>query len=83
MATPFIQLFKTPRSRYVFDVNMNEILPISTESFSFLKKCMSGEADVTSSEIAEINDLRQAGYLKTESVVDKIYHPYIPILRVR
>ena len=52
MATPFIQLFKTPRSRYVFDVNMNEILPISTESFSFLKKCMSGEADVTSSEIA-------------------------------
>ncbi len=80
MATPFIQLFKTPRSRYVFDVNMNEILPISTESFSFLKKCMSGEADVTSSEIAEINDLRQAGYLKTESVVEKIYHPYTPFL---
>ena len=81
MTAPFIQLFKTPRSQYVFDVNMNEILPISAESFSFLKKCMSGEADVTASEVTEIQELCQAGYLKTESVVQKIQHPYTLLLK--
>ena len=39
---PFIQLFKTPRSQYVFDVNKNEMLPVSAESFDFLKQCMAG-----------------------------------------
>ena len=81
MKSPFIQLFKTPRSQYVFDVNMNEILQISAESFSFLKRCMSGEADMTSSEITEIQELCLAGYLKTESVVQKIQHPYTPYLK--
>ena len=65
----------------MFDVNMNEILPISAESFLFLKMCMSGEADVTSSEITEIQELCQAGYLKTESVVHKIQHPYTQYLK--
>ena len=32
LAKPFIQLFKTPRSQYVFDVNKNEMLPVSAES---------------------------------------------------
>lgn len=81
MRTPFIQLFKTPRCQYVFDVNMNEILPISAESFLFLNKCISGEADVTASEIKEIQELCQSGYLKTESVVQKIQHPYTPYLK--
>lgn len=81
LAKPFIQLFKTPRSQYVFDVNKNEILPVSAESFSFLKQCMAGEADVERSEITEIQNLIQEGYLRTESVVQEIRHPYTPYLK--
>ena len=81
LAKPFIQLFKTPRSQYVFDVNKNEILPVSAESFSFLKQCMAGEADVERSEITEIQNLIQEGYLRSESVVQEIRHPYTPYLK--
>lgn len=77
---PFIQLFKTPRSQYVFDVNKNEMLPVSAESFDFLKQCMAGQADIETANIEEIQDLIREGYLRTESVVQEVYHPYTPYL---
>ena len=81
MRAPFIQLFKTPRSQYVFDANKDEIFSVSPESFAFLKRCMSGEANVDDSEIKEIQELIQEGYLKTESIVKEIRHPYTPYLK--
>ena len=80
MPRPFIQLFKTPRSQYVFDVNKNEMLPVSAEAFGFLKSCMDGAANVEEAKLPEILELRQQGYLATESVVQDIYHPYTPYL---
>lgn len=81
MAKPFIQLFKTPRCQYVFDVNKNEMLPVSAESFDFLKQCMAGQADIGTASIEEIQELIREGYLRTESVVQEIRHPYTPYLK--
>ena len=81
MKKPFIQLFKTPRSQYVFDVNKNEMLPVSAESFDFLKQCIDGQADIGTASIEEIQELIREGYLRTESVVQEISHPYTPYLK--
>ena len=80
MPRPFIQLFQTPRHQYVYDANKNEFLPVSKEAFSFLLECVNGTADITSSTLDEIQALREQGYLKTESVVQDIFHPYTPYL---
>ena len=80
MPKPFIQLFQTPRNQYVYDANKNEFLPVSKEAFSFLLECVNGTADITSSTLDEIQTLRAQGYLKTESVVQDIFHPYTPYL---
>jgi len=81
LAKPFVQLFKTPRSQYVFDVNKNEMLPVSAESFDFLQQCMAGQADIEAAGIEEIQELIREGYLRTESVVQEIQHPYTPYLK--
>lgn len=81
MKKPFVQLFKTPRSQYVFDVNKNEMLPVSAESFHFLKQCKDGQADIGTASIEEIHELIREGYLRTESVVQEIRHPYTPYLK--
>lgn len=81
MAKPFVQLFKTPRSQYVFDVNKNEMLPVSAESFDFLQQCMAGQADIEAAGIEEIQELIREGYLRTESVVQEIRHSYTPYLK--
>lgn len=80
MVRPFIQLFKTPRAQYVFDANKNEIIPVAEETYRFLLKCLNGEADVTAATLDEIQQLRQEGYLATESVVKDICHPYTPFI---
>lgn len=81
LAKPFVQLFKTPRSQYVFDVNKNEMLPVSAESFDFLQQCMAGQADIEAAGIEEIQELIREGYLRTESVVQEIRHSYTPYLK--
>lgn len=76
MEKPFIQLFRTPRGQYVFDVNQNEILPVSAEAFRFLHSCLVGKEDVGESRLPEIQALRERGYLRTDSAVQEIRHPY-------
>lgn len=78
---PFIQLFRTPRGQYVYDVNKSELLPITEDSFTFLQKCMDGTANVAESGLDEIKALISTGYLKTQSAVKDICHPYIPYLK--
>ena len=75
MTTPFIQLFKTPRSQYVFDVNKSEMLPVTKETYSYLQQCMAGKADVMCLDLPEVQELLQNGYLRTESAVQGIRHP--------
>ena len=81
MKKPFVQLFKTPRSQYVFDVNKNEMLPVSAESCDVLEKSMGGQADIGTANIEEIQELIREGYLRTESVVQEIRHSYTPYLK--
>ncbi len=80
MPHPFIQLFKTPRSQYVYDANKNEILPVSSEAFCFLSNCTRGSENIETTSLTEIKELRQQGYLATESVVQDIRHPYTPFV---
>lgn len=80
MDKPFVQLFKTPRSQYVYDANKSEIIPVSPEAFDFLRECMRGTRSVAESSLDEIQILRQSGYLSTESVVQDVVHPYTPFL---
>jgi uncharacterized protein len=76
---PFIQLFKTPNSSYILDVNKNELIPICEESFVFLSKVLNGGEDGLS-PTEEILALQGKGYLSTESNVHQIKHVYTEFL---
>ena len=76
---PFIKLFHTPNSGYFLDVNKNEILPISENSFQYLRAVLANGKDGIGmpKELIELKDL---GYLTTESIVKEIRHPYTDFL---
>lgn len=76
---PFIKLFHTPNSAYFLDVNKNEILPVSEDSFQYLRAILSNGSNGGSipKELIELKDL---GYLTTESNVKEIRHPYTDFL---
>ena len=72
---PFIQLFLTPNSAYLLDVNKNEIIPISKESYHYLFKSIRGELN-DEPPTTEILELRSNGYLSTDSNVIRIPNFY-------
>ena len=76
---PFIQLFLTPNSTYFLDVNKNEIVPISKESYLYLFKSIRGELS-DESPTTEILELQSNGYLSTDSNVIQIKHQYSEFL---
>lgn len=76
---PFIQLFKTPNSAYLLDVNRNELLPISGESHAYLMKLLKGETN-SESPTDEILELKEEGYLTTDSNVREVCHVYTEFL---
>lgn len=79
MDRPFIKLFLTPNSAYFLDVNKNEIVPISKESYHYLFKSLRGELG-NESPTTEILELRNNGYLSTDSNVIQIQHVYSEFL---
>ena len=72
---PFIKLFQTPNGYYFLDVNQNEILSISKNSFTYLSALLSGKFDKMVIP-KEIGVLKAQGYLSTQSTVKAIYHPH-------
>lgn len=81
MPSPFIQFFKTPRAQYVFDVNKNEILPVSKDAFDYLRQCVANKEDASEASLPEVKALYEKGYLRSESVVQEIQHSCTPNLR--
>ena len=78
---PFIKLFKTYLGHYFFDVNRNEIVPISLESYTYLKKLVELNQDNVDEYVTdEIVQLKAAGYL-SEKRVSILEHPSSDVLK--
>jgi len=79
MVTPFIKLFKSPKSKYFYDVGRNEIVMITDELYDVLSQIESGSAswqDITINPSEELMMLLDAGYLSCKHP-SRIRHPYI------
>lgn len=75
MEVPFIKLFHSPNAGYFLDVNKNEILQVSEDSFEYLNAVLTHKKDnLTISD--ELIELKKEGYLTTESVVKEVRHPF-------
>lgn len=70
---PFIKLFRTPNSCYCFDVNQNEILELSIDSFQYLQQLLCGQPPTAGIPI-EVKELMDVGYFATESNVKYVKH---------
>jgi uncharacterized protein len=79
MDKPFIKLFHTPNAGYFLDVNKDEILPISEDSFQYLNEVLHDKGDNLVMPI-ELADLKPQGYLTSEPTVKKIQHLYSEFL---
>ena len=62
---PFIHLLRSPNSGYFFDVNRNEIVPVSDEAFQFLSQVMKDERLIDESAPEEILELKENRYLSS------------------
>ncbi len=85
MGQPFIHLFSTSNGYYFYDVNTSQILPVSKDSYYFLKNMLGEEFDLPENyndEVArnEINELITMGFLK-EKRVKKSEHPASRLLK--
>ena len=71
MGKPFIKLLHTINAGYFYDVNRNQIVDISEESYQYLENLLADQA--VGEEPEEITCLRKAGYL-SDHRVKKIEH---------
>lgn len=76
MNKPFIKLFHTPNRAYVFDVNNDELVQISEESFCYLSDILSDDNEPEALIPQELAELMERGYLESESRVKQIRHPH-------
>lgn len=76
---PFIHLLRSPNLGYFFDVNRNEIVPVSDEAFEFLSQVMKDERPWEKDAPEEIRELKENGYLSSHHVKE-IEHPYTSYL---
>lgn len=75
MATPFVHLIETPREKYFFDVNQNEIVSIEKEVYEYLLTDEEDRTDSIAGELSErIERLKGLGYL-SDKKMQKIEHP--------
>lgn len=76
--TPFGKLFRTPQSYYIYDAPHSEILEIGQETYDYIDALQRGAA--VESVPPEVITLLEQGYLKSDSPVRKIEHPYTSIV---
>ncbi len=81
MDKPIIELFRTPNSYYLFDVNKNEIIPIDYDSYHYLRELFDLN-NQQHSEPAQVRQLKEQGYLSTVSAVKDVRHIYTDHLQV-
>ncbi|MDF2611511.1 MAG: bacteriocin maturation radical enzyme [Lachnospiraceae bacterium] len=75
----FIKLFRTPNHFYCLDVNKNEFIELSLDSFKYLEQILEGKI-AEQTDPKEIWMLKKAGYLSKESKVKQIRHDYTDYL---
>lgn len=75
MKVPIVALFSTPNSYYCFDTNKNELFEITERSFQYLRALLERN-DSPPSVPEEIQELRKAGYLAENTVLEELRHPY-------
>ena len=61
-----LALFSTPNENYFFDVNRNEVVPISDASYAYLQQALGGKGTDLPAP-AQVNMLKEQGYFSTES----------------
>jgi len=74
MRKPLIKLLETPIGKYFYDVNKNEILAVSDESFVALQSMLDATQNDTIMLTPEIMGFRSRGYL-SDNRVETIKHP--------
>lgn len=81
MRKPIIVLFSTPNRNYVFDVNKNEVIPLSDDSYAYLQQVLRGKgADLPVPP--QVHALKEQGYCATDSCVKEVRHVYADYLDV-
>lgn len=80
---PFIKLFHTPNSGYVYDVGMNDILRIPENMYQHLMSVLKGQIELDRPNDKELLDmvlsLQELGYLSSNKP-QKIQHPATEIV---
>ena len=75
---PFVQLFGTPNANYIYDVSQSRLLNVQKETYRYVENLLRG--DVDTQVPLEVEELRAQGYLKAESPVKEIKHPYTDVV---
>ena len=76
-----LALFSTPNENYFFDVNRNEVVPISDASYAYLQQALGGKGTDLPAP-AQVNMLKEQGYFSTESYIKEVRHIYSDYLSV-
>ncbi len=76
-----LSLFSTPNENYFFDVNRNEVVPISDASYAYLQQALGGKGTDLPAP-AQVNMLKEQGYFSTESYIKEVRHIYSDYLSV-
>jgi len=74
MGKPYIKLLETPLGKYFYDVNKNEIISVSEESYTILQSLLAADAPEHIAANAEIAFLHSRGYF-SDNRVETIQHP--------
>lgn len=81
MNKPMIELFRTPNSYYLLDVNKNEIVSIDDSSYEYLKGLFALKNGSPSEEPSRVRELKKQGYLSCDSAVKEVRHVYSDYLK--
>lgn len=72
MKKPFVHLMETPKNKYAFDVNTNQLIRLSNEVYDYLKTNCNEEPDENVME--QIDELKKQGFLSSNHP-QEIIHP--------
>ena len=70
---PFIHLYRSPRGYYLYDVNKDTIIAVSSAVYNYLDDKKSFE-ELSSEDQCYVNELKVSGYLSSKRY-SEIRHP--------
>jgi len=75
---PFVKLFRTPNANYIYDVPQSCMLDVQEDTYRYVESLQKGKEELVIPE--EFLELQSQGYLKSESPVKEIKHPYTDVV---